>query len=389
MNIAFIPARGGSQSIPFKNIKKLCKKPLIYWSLKALSESLSIDKIYVATDCDEIKNTVYDFNLDKVNIFNRNQKNASHNASTESVMMEFIEKNNFSDSDIFILVQATSPFVVSADFDNAISQLKKEKADSLLSCVRVKKFFWEENGKPINYQYTQRPRRQDFNGVLMENGAFYINSIANIKKNKNRLSGKIAIYKMPEFASIEADEECDWLIIEKLMYKYILSQKQSDKKIKLFATDVDGVLTDAGMYYDKKGNELKKFHTHDGMGFQLLREKGIKTAIITGENTKIVKNRAKKITPDYLYQNRMNEGKLNAVEEICKKENISFDEVAYIGDDINDKELLEMAGFSACPKNATSEIKKIPNIIRLEKNGGDGAVREFIEIILRDKIASI
>ena len=222
MNIAFIPARGGSQSIPFKNIKKLCKKPLIYWSLKALSESLSIDKIYVATDCDEIKNTVYDFNLDKVNIFNRNQKNASHNASTESVMMEFIEKNNFSDSDIFILVQATSPFVVSADFDNAISQLKKEKADSLLSCVRVKKFFWEENGKPINYQYTQRPRRQDFNGVLMENGAFYINSIANIKKNKNRLSGKIAIYKMPEFSSIEADEECDWLIIEKLMYKYIL-----------------------------------------------------------------------------------------------------------------------------------------------------------------------
>ena len=99
MNIAFIPARGGSQSIPFKNIKKLCKKPLIYWSLKALSESLSIDKIYVAIDCDEIKNTVYDFNLDKVNIFNRNQKNASHNASTESVMMEFIEiSNNFSDS---------------------------------------------------------------------------------------------------------------------------------------------------------------------------------------------------------------------------------------------------------------------------------------------------
>ena len=143
------------------------------------------------------------------------------------------------------------------------------------------------------------------------------------------------------------------------------------------------------LIFKPEGNELKKFHTHDGMGFQLLREKGIKTAIITGENTKIVKNRAKKITPDYLYQNRMNEGKLNAVEEICKKENISFDEVAYIGDDINDKELLEMAGFSACPKNATSEIKKIPNIIRLEKNGGDGAVREFIEIILRDKIASV
>jgi N-acylneuraminate cytidylyltransferase len=118
---------------------------------------------------------------------------------------------------------------------------------------RTKRFFWNENGTPINYDYKNRPRRQDFDGMLMENGAFYISSIGNIKKYKNRLSGKIAIYEMPEYTAIEIDEEDDWIIAEKLMQKYILQPKKSSKKIKLFLSDVDGTLTDAGMYYGNNG----------------------------------------------------------------------------------------------------------------------------------------
>jgi N-acylneuraminate cytidylyltransferase len=385
MNIAFIPARCGSQSIPLKNVKDLCGKPLIYWSLKALSNSSNIDKIYVATDCNEIKEVVKGFHLKKVSIYNRNKVNASNTATTESVMLEFIDNNNFDNEDLFILVQATTPFVTNNDFDIAISQLKKEEADSLLSCVRTKRFFWNKNGEPINYNYMSRPRRQEFDGILMENGAFYINKIKNIKRHKNRLSGKIVIYEMPEFTATEADEEDDWIILEQLMYKYIVPKQTSNIKIKLFVTDVDGVLTDAGMYYDENGNELKKFNTHDGMGFKLLREKGIKTAIITSENTNIVKNRAKKLKADYLYQGRLHQGKLDAVKEICKQENIELGEVAYIGDDINDKELLEQVSLFACPRNAVDTIKSIPNIIKLKKAGGNGAVREFIEIILKNQ----
>jgi N-acylneuraminate cytidylyltransferase len=385
MNIAFIPARCGSQSIPLKNVKNLCGKPLIYWSLKALSNSSNIDKIYVATDCNEIKEVVKGFHLKKVSIYNRNKVNASNTATTESVMLEFIDNNNFDNEDLFILVQATTPFVTNNDFNRAIFQLKKEEADSLLSCVRTKRFFWNKNGEPINYSYMSRPRRQEFDGILMENGAFYINKIKNIKIHKNRLSGKIAIYEMPEFTAIEADEEDDWIIIEQLMYKYIIPKEILNIQIKLFVTDVDGVLTDAGMYYDENGNELKKFNTHDGMGFKLLREKGIKTAIITSENTNIVKNRAKKLKVDYLYQGRLHQGKLDAVKEICKQENIELGKVAYIGDDINDKELLEQVSLFACPRNAVDTIKSIPNIIKLKKAGGNGAVREFIEIILKNQ----
>ena len=383
MNIAFIPARCGSESIPFKNIKIICGKPLIYWSLLALTKSKTIDQIYVATDCDEIKDTVIDFNFDNVKIFDRSSTNASNTASTESVMLEFLDNNVFSGEDLFVLVQATTPFTSSENFDNAINILKSNiEIDSLLSCVESKRFFWTKNGNAINYDYNNRPLRQDFDGILMENGAFYINTVANIKNFKNRLSGTIHPYVMPEYTAIEADEEDDWIIIEKLMYKYVLNNKPS-KTIKLFATDVDGVLTDAGMYYDNNGNELKRFNTHDGMAFNILKERGIITAMLTSEKTNIVKLRANKLQVDYLFQGVKGSEKLEALNKICVEKNMSLSEVAYIGDDINDYNVLSSVGFPACPKNAIANIKDIKGITHLSKSGGDGAVREFVELLLK------
>ncbi|RYA23165.1 acylneuraminate cytidylyltransferase [Malaciobacter halophilus] len=381
MNIAFIPVRCGSKSIPFKNIKEFCGKPLVYWNIEALQNSTNIDKIFVATDCEEIKSVVNSFGFDKVEVYDRDPQNARDSASTESVMLEFIGKQNFKADDLFFLVQATSPLTQTKDFDEALETLKNKQSDSLLTCVRTKRFYWNEDGTPYNYDYKNRPRRQDFDGMMMENGAFYINTIANIKKDQNRLSGKVAIYEMEEFTAVEIDEEDDWIISEKLMHKHILSKRQKPT-IKLFLSDVDGTLTDGGMYYGENGEEFKKFNTHDGKGFELLRKAGIKTGIITSENTKIVSNRAKKLKVDYLYQGLEHKGKLDIAKEICQKENITLEEVAYIGDDINCKELLQSVGICACPRNSLQSIKNIPNILQLLTKGGDGAVREFVEILL-------
>ncbi len=150
--------------------------------------------------------------------------------------------------------------------------------------------------------------------------------------------------------------------------------------IKLFATDVDGTMTDACMYYAEDGLELKKFNFRDGMGFKLLRDAGIKTAIITSECTNIVKKRADKLKVDYLSMGTWT--KLDFVKNICAELNISLDEVAYIGDDINDLELLAAVKFKACPADAVKKVKEIPGIKILEHRGGDGAVREFIEFLL-------
>jgi 3-deoxy-D-manno-octulosonate 8-phosphate phosphatase (KDO 8-P phosphatase) len=156
--------------------------------------------------------------------------------------------------------------------------------------------------------------------------------------------------------------------------------------IKLFLTDVDGVLTDGSMYYTESGDEIKRFHTHDGMAFELLRNAGIKTGIITSENTQMVARRAAKIKADYLFQGKRDGGKLAVAQQICAEMGITLAEVAYVGDDINCLELLQAVGMAACPANAVKAIKNVSNIILLEKKGGDGAVREFVELILSQPI---
>lgn len=382
--IAFIPVRGGSKSIPKKNIKPLCGKPLIFWVMSALQITNKINEIVVATDSDEIEKTVLNFNFSKTRIFRRSSENAADTSTTESVMLEYIEKSPLDDDDVFILAQATSPLTESVHFTEALTIYQESKYDSMLTCVRNYRFFWNEDGTSKNYDYRNRPRRQDFTGQLMENGAFYISTVGNIKKSKNRLSGKIGIYEMPEYTATEIDEPDDWTVMENLMYSHILS-KRPKMEIKLVLSDVDGVLTDGGMYYCERGDELKKFNTRDGMGFQLLRENGIKTGIITSEETDIVTRRAKKLQADYLYQGNKNEGKLAAAREICEKEGISLENTAYIGDDVNCLELLLNVGMAACPADAADKVKRIPGIYVLSKKGGKGAFREFAEKIILQK----
>jgi CMP-N-acetylneuraminic acid synthetase len=217
--IAFIPVRGGSKSIPLKNIKILNGKPLICWSIEELLKCDNVDSVIVATDSDEIEQTVLSRNYNKTSIYRRLPENATDTASTESVMIEYIENHQLKDDDVFVLVQATSPLTKRVDFSGALEMHKSIDYDSILSSVRYKRFLWNEDGTTINYDYLNRPRRQDFKGVLLENGAFYINSVGNILKYKNRLSGRIGIYEMPSYTAIELDEPEDWHIMEGLMQR--------------------------------------------------------------------------------------------------------------------------------------------------------------------------
>lgn len=379
--IAFIPVRGGSKSIPLKNIKLFCGKPLVCWNIEALENCPMVDEVIVATDSDEIWNTVEKQNYKKTILYRRSAENACDTASTESVMLEYINYAQMPDDDIFMLVQATSPLTETKHFTEALQMYNKAQYDSIITCVRNYRFFWNEDGTSMNYDYMNRPRRQNFNGMLMENGAFYINTVGNVKESGNRLSGKIGIYEMPEYTATEIDEPDEWIVLENLMRKHVLSQKVNSK-IKLFISDIDGTLTDGGMYYSENGDELKKFNTRDGMGFELLRKTGIKTAIITSEDRSLNHRRAEKLKIDFIYQSKRGEGKVSVAKEICEELGLTFDEVAYIGDDINCLDLLSLVGLAACPADADSKIKDLPFIHVMTKKGGDGCVREFINMII-------
>ena len=151
------------------------------------------------------------------------------------------------------------------------------------------------------------------------------------------------------------------------------------QQIRLFATDLDGVLTDGGMYYAESGDEWKKFNTRDGMGIKLLQRAGLITAIVTQERTKLVARRAEKLAIPELHQGVMD--KLLLVREMAARHGLTLSQVAYIGDDINDLETLKAVGFSATPADGMPQVAAVVDYI-CQKKGGEGAVREIIEMIL-------
>ncbi len=163
------------------------------------------------------------------------------------------------------------------------------------------------------------------------------------------------------------------------------------KEVKLFLTDVDGCLTDGGMYYTAEGDAMKRFCVYDGMGMACLRRAGIPCGILTSEQSPIVKARAEKLHLDFLYLGVGSKDrpesmtKLGAAQKICDKLGITLAEVCYVGDDINDIDILSAVGFPCCPPNARPEVKAIPGIKVLHTPGGQGAIREIADEILKSK----
>ncbi|MFQ7871881.1 MAG: cytidylyltransferase domain-containing protein [Coprococcus phoceensis] len=390
MNVAFIPVRGGSKSIPLKNIKPISGKPLVYWTVKAACGCKYIDKVFIATDSDKIKETVEGFKegseaelFKKAEVIGRSAESASDTASTEFTMLEFADKVEF---DNIVLVQATSPLLVSSDLDRGFEAFGEENVDSVLSVVRQKRFHWgnDENGfaHPTNYDVFHRPRRQEFDGYLVENGAFYISSKEDLLKSKNRVSGNIKAVEMNEDTFFEIDEPSDWVIIEALMKKNGITASKEIPEIKIFLTDCDGCLTDGGMYYSEHGDELKKFNTRDGMGFALLHKKRIVTGIVTSENVDLNRRRAQKLKLDVLEAGCRD--KVAAVKVLCEKYNASLENVAYIGDDINDLDVIKIVGYGCCPADAMPQIREAAKYVTKAK-GGEGVIREVVERIIGEE----
>jgi len=384
--VAFIPVRGGSKSIPGKNIKPLAGKPLIYWTAKAASDCPEIDVVYVCTDDSRIRQVVEALGLPKVQVVGRSPETATDTASTESALLEFAQSVP---CERIVLIQATSPLLEAKDLSQAIAKFETSNCDSLLSTVNQKRFIWSTNADgfavPLNYAPSHRPRRQDFNGYEVENGAFYIMTRAGLLASSCRLHGKMANYSMAPDTFVELDEPGDWKLVEGLLrFRYVDERDWVRRlsRIKAVITDVDGVLTDAGMYYTETGDELKKFNTRDGKGFELLRNAGMKVGIITSEDTKIVERRARKLKCDFLYQGAKEKGP--ALTDILAISNLSEDEIAYIGDDLADVPILKKVGFSAAPADATKECLETVDYVCL-KGGGEGCFRELAELILNSR----
>ena len=152
------------------------------------------------------------------------------------------------------------------------------------------------------------------------------------------------------------------------------------KLIRLAIFDVDGVLTDGGMLYTESGDEFKKFNAKDGLAIRRVKQRGIQTGIIShGYNSKLIQRRAERLHIELLEVSQV--PKLQTLSLWCEKLKISYDNVCFIGDDVNDEDILKAVGFSACPADAVDEVKNMVHVV-MQKKGGDGCVRELIDLYL-------
>ena len=377
--IGIIPLRKGSKGIKNKNNKKLVGRPLFTWVLTEAIFS-NLDEIYVFTDDKKIidfVNTQY-FWTTKLKAVLRNDENASDTASTESAMLEFSEKIN-RNYDIICLLQATSPLTTKGDINNILSKIESKDHDTALSVVKTHRFIWNSDGTPQNYDVFNRPRRQDFKGVLIENGAIYASTKKVFLKSKNRLSGKIGLLEMPEESLLEIDTKTDWLAIEQILIERLKKKKKIDK-ITHLVLDVDGVFTNGTVFYSEEGEIAKQFDMRDGMGLEILREQDVEVLVMTSEQSEIVAQRMKKLKIEHVYLGVKD--KFALLNHILNEKLIGMGTIAYMGDDINDLANMCSVGWSLTPNNATQIVKHHADII-LPKNSGDGAIRQACEFIMK------
>lgn len=378
--ISIIPARGSSKGIPRKNLKLIAGKPLIAYSIEQSLNSRLINDTYVSTEDQEIKNIALGYGA---KVIDRPPELATDVASTESVLLHAAKylKHDF---DCIVLLQPTSPLRFPKQIDEAIDLYLKRKGDSLLSVYINGSFLWSKNGKSLNYDYKNRPRRQDKTWEFVENGSIYITRKEILLNEKNRLGGKILFYIMPKWMSYEIDEPFDLEIIEYLInkkYNKLDSKiKEIIKELKLIIFDVDGVFTDGSVYLDNNGNETLKFSRIDGKGIELIRSKGFKTVVISSENSEIIKMRMKKLKIDDIFINVQD--KIEVYNQLKAKYDLGDRNICYLGDDIQDLEILKIVGFSCCPINAQQIVKENSKYISLLK-GGNGFVRDVCNLILR------
>lgn len=212
-NIAFLPLRGGSKSILLKNIKPLNGRPLAYYALDAAVACPHLEVVVVATDNDEIKTVIQQYSSDKLLIVGRSEPVSTDTAPTIDVLLEFADQYAF---ETMTLIQATSPLISTEDLMGGWSLFQKGY-DSVLSVTRQHRFVWDEQTRMPNYNLYNKPRRQDWRGILIENGAFYISSYDQLVSSKAVTSGNIGLYEMAPETYVELDEPHDWFVIEQLL----------------------------------------------------------------------------------------------------------------------------------------------------------------------------
>ena len=346
-------------------------------SIEHALASERIDAVYVTTDDDEIADVSARAGAA---VITRPEMLSGDDASTESAVAHALDEL-CAPPEIVVLLQCTSPFRSAGQLDAAIDQLERAGLDSLLSVAQFHGFVWKSLGEialPATYEPGQRPRRQDIDDTFLETGSFYIFRRQLFEATGCRLGGRIGYFEVPPGDAIDVDEMTD---LEQA--RQLVRRRDDDLpaagEISWVVLDVDGTMTDGAMFYGEDGAELKRFDTRDGQGIANFRAAGGRVAIITGENSQAAKKRAEKLAVDHVALGCRH--KDIAIVALMDRYGLQRDDVAVMGDDLNDLPMRPYASIFAAPASAQSEILAVADLVT-SRPAGRGAVREFLDSLL-------
>ena len=373
MRVLIIPARGGSKGIPKKNLKNVNGISLVERAIKTALKS-RVDQIIISTDFREIEDIAKKYG---VLIHSRSKENSRDTSSTESVILEVIEKfeNNWPNESVIGVYQVTSPFVeietINECFDLA------EKGYSSFSAKYFLGFTWEKLDKwmPVQHPPEFRPRRQDLNEKVVETGAIYCFPLKQFKEKKYRFCSEPKPVMVNSITGIEIDDISELELANLLATQYeIVDVDFKDFRLpKIIFTDFDGCLTDDKVKVNILGRESVKANRKDGLAVKRLKDLGIKVVIATSETNEVVETRAKKMKVEAL------RGLINKYESIStylEKVSLNWEDTWYVGNDVNDLEAMQKVALSFCPFDASIEVFKIADVV-LSKRGGEGVLAEI------------
>ncbi|MGR0319127.1 cytidylyltransferase domain-containing protein [Agromyces sp. ZXT2-3] len=416
--IAIIPARGGSQGLPGKNVARIGGVPLIARAVHAALASERIDGVVVTTDDEEIADAARGAGAEVVE---RPADLANATATSESALLHAIEalgRASGADgagapADVIVFIQATSPFIDPADLDAAVARVAEGERDVVFAATPTHGFLWRERADDadgasavgVNHDPSNRPRRQDRDPEFLETGAFYVLRTDGFVLARHRFFGRIGIQRVHPDTAIEIDDAADLARARALAPRvdrrlaggiaaslarregvaWVADPRHPFVDVDAVVTDFDGVHTDDTAMVDELGRESVRVSRADGHGVARLRDAGIPVLILSAEANPVVSRRAEKLGVDVI-QGLADKGA--ALREWAAARGIRLDRIAYLGNDRGDIPALDLVGWPlAVPDAAPDALERARHV--LERHGGHGAVRELAELVLAARDAKL
>lgn len=385
--LSIIPARGGSKSVPRKNVRPLAGKPLIAYTIEAALAASSVDRVVVSTDDTEIREIAL---LHGAEVIDRPAELASDTATSESALLHALDHLEAAEGyrpDLLVFLQCTSPFTLPEDIDNVVAKVRDGGADSALTASVFHGFLWREGEDGfggINHDKSIRERRQDREPEYLETGAVYAMRTQGFREHRHRFFGRTLIHETPVSRSLEIDDPAELAQAAAIMSAGATgrAKRSLPAELKALIMDFDGVFTDDGVIVNEDGREAVACSRRDGLGIELLRKAGLPMVVISKERVPIVAKRCEKLGIEAYHGI---EAKIDLMREWLSAKGIEAADAAYIGNDVNDLACMREVGFAVTPADAHPAALEAADLV-LRAGGGRGAVREFADLILSQRL---